>query len=256
MFGGPSWKRRRAAKVSPMAKAWVTKKSYAARQRSRLATGLGIELKFFDTFKTAAVAATAALTGGEYDPTSVADGNCVSCLSAPAQGDGESNRDGRKIEIKSCYVTGNLTEGNAGGQASAQNGNVTFIALVLDTQTNGQQLNSEDVYTNPSAAGSVLLTAMPLRDLQFSSRFRILDSCALVEPVRSYFNDGAATGAMTGWHLPFKLSWEGALPVMFQAGTTADIANVTDNSLHVVAFTNNSSGTPTISYNARIRFVG
>ena len=39
-------------------------------------------------------------------------------------------------------------------------------------------------------------------------------------------------------------------------GTTSDIANIADNSLHVIAFTVADSGAPILSYNARLRFMG
>lgn len=61
----------------------------------------------------------------------------------------------------------------------------------------------------------------------------------------------------TGFHTPFKLSWKGLMPVTFVTGsTTADIANVTNNSLQIVAYCSNTSMVPNILYNARVRFVG
>jgi len=46
------------------------------------------------------------------------------------------------------------------------------------------------------------------------------------------------------------------LKVKFNAGTTASIANVIDNSLHIIAFASTTDPQAKISYNARLRFVG
>jgi len=47
------------------------------------------------------------------------------------------------------------------------------------------------------------------------------------------------------------------MKVKFNAGTTASVANVIDNSIHVIAYASNITGVaPTISYQSRLRFVG
>ena len=46
------------------------------------------------------------------------------------------------------------------------------LALVLDMQTNGATISSENVYKNVSASGA--LAASPFRNLQFIKRFKVL----------------------------------------------------------------------------------
>jgi len=210
---------------------------------------MGIEKKFLDTTKSnTAIAANADCTGGEYDPSA----GCTGCLSCPAQGDTEQSRDGKRIVIDSLILKGFVQNGESTGEAPEAASKI-FVAVVLDTQTNGAQLNSEDVFKNTGAYA--LLNADPMKNLLFGGRFRILKS----QTFDLTFN--GVTGAVAtlahnatrrdfDWYIPFK----GGLPVNLNAGTDANVTNVIDNSLHVVAFSTIAGSS--IGYNARIRFQG
>jgi len=210
---------------------------------------LGIEKKFLDTAKTATgIGAAAALTGGEYDPST----GCTGCLSCPAQGDTEQSRDGKRVVIDSLILKGAVSLAPSVAEVPVGALKV-FVAVVLDTQTNGAQLNSEDVFK--SLGNVAALNCDPMKNLLFGSRFRILKSQVYdLTPVG--INAAAATSAHYGtrrefdWYIPFK----GGLPVNLNAGTTADVANVIDNSIHVVAFATVAGSE--IQYNGRIRFQG
>jgi len=211
---------------------------------------MGIEKKFLDTARTPnAVGTAAALTGGEQNPST----GCTGCLSCPAQGDTEQSRDGKRIVIDSVILKGFVRSDAETGVAPA-NGPKVFVAVVLDTQTNGAELNSEDVFKNLS--GDASLNANPTKNLLFGSRFRILKSQVYdLTPVG--ITGAVATIATEGvrrdfdWYIPFK----GGLAVNLNAGTTANVTNVIDNSIHVIAF-GTSGGVAYIGYNARIRFQG
>lgn len=122
----------------------------APRQRyrnPRLATALGIELKFYDTSLTGGVLVTSTdASGGEFDPSATIKLNTV------IRGDGEENRDGKQISMKNLSIRGNISYIKQTNQTASDVAPVIFIALVLDTQTNGVTLNSEDVFHNQSAA--------------------------------------------------------------------------------------------------------
>lgn len=219
---------------------------------------MGIEKKFLDTtVKQTAVGAAAALTGGEYDPSATSgsgggSGGCIGALSVPAQGDTEQSRDGKRIVIDSLILKGNVNF-NASASAAPTEALKVFVAVVLDTQTNGAQLNSEDVFKN--LAADAVLNVNPTKNLLFGKRFRILKSQVYdLTPPGAY--GATANNAHNGtqrefdWYIPFK----GGLPVNLNAGTSADVANCIDNSLHVVAFS--SVAGAEICYNSRIRFQG
>lgn len=211
---------------------------------------MGIEKKFLDTaIASTAISAVAALTGGELDPAGV---GCTGALSVPAQGDTEQSRDGKRIVIDSLILKGCVS--NPGTASSAvEVASKVFVAVILDTQTNGAQLNSEDVFKNLSAAA--LTNADPMKNLLFGKRFRILKSQTYDLTPQGAFAASANYASNDvrrdfDWYIPFK----GGLPVNLNAGTTADVANVIDNSLHVVAFS--TAAGCNMGYNARIRFQG
>lgn len=218
------------------------------RQRAaNLRTGgfLGIEKKFYDTaINEIAIASGTTWAGGENDPAT------VNTISAPAQGDGESNRDGRKIVVTDVYVSGTVLHVKEADQTAADTPPETLVALVLDTQSNGAQLNAEDVYSNPSANAN--LAAHPLRNLQYSSRFKVLATALVIPEPPPMTYDGTnieQAGQRTGFVFKKKLN----MPVTFNS-TTAGISNVVDNSLHIIALS--SDARQKLSYNARIRFMG
>jgi len=271
-YRSPSWGRARAMSISrsrsrggAFAGAYAAgRASYALRVRGRgvvarraramlnrrTAGFLGIERKFYDTMLAATtIAAATDATGGEYDPSA------TSMISTPVQGDGEQNRDGKRILIDAVEIKGLVSWPAIANDTAMPAGREVFIALVLDTQTNGAQMNSEDCFKNLSA--NALGNTSPLRNLLFSSRFRVLKEWSvLLEPKTAVNNASATTVSVAGTRGEFDCFIPLDLNVNFNSGTSASIANVIDNSLHIVAFCSSTTLAPTIGYNARIRFMG
>jgi len=225
------------------------RRALTALANTQTAGFLGIETKFYDTTLSAAtIAAATDATGGEYDPSA------TSMISTPAQGDSEQQRDGKKILIKNVQIKGIVVRPQTEDAVAPPGGDNVFIALIQDLQSNGAQMNSEDCFKN--LAGTAAGATVPLRNLLYSERFRVLKSEMLNMDVPSVSAEGDNLHSAVGvtkcfeWFVPFP---EG-LPVNFNAGTTASIANVVDNSLHVIAYSN--LGVCTLTYNARIRFQG
>lgn len=199
-----------------------------------------------------ALVAPANAAGATLQPTT----GCTGCLSAPAQGDGPSNRDGNKIVAKSIFLEGVVIVNDQTAATSPDVSAQVYVALVMDTQSNGASLSSQDVFTNPG--GQVVLAASPLRNMSYTQRFRILAVKRIslkMPPI--LWNNTAGSEEQAGFHEKFTLSWKGMMPVTFTTGsTTADIANVTNNSIQLVAFASNLDLVPAITYNCRMRFVG
>jgi len=139
-------------------------------------------------------------------------------------------------------------------QTSADGIPFVYVALVLDTQTNGATLNSEDVYTNPAAA--VSLACCPLRNMTYTERFKVLKMKKVRIPMPSMTYDGTNI-EQSGVNVPFSMYVKlGGLQTKYKiGGDTAVIANIIDNSLHMIAFTNVNVAA-FIGYNARLRYVG
>lgn len=220
------------------------------RMNARIGGYLGIEKKFLDVYASSvAIPAPTDCAGGEMQP----EGGCTNCLSVPAQGDGEQQRDGKQITMKSIFVTGCVSHTPAANQNDALTGPIVFVALVMDTQTNGATIVSENVFTNPN--DTAVVNAFPLRNLENSARYRVLAHKTLrCEPV-AVMTDGANTSSQMPAPVSFQLSFVGDVKMNFSS-TTADVANAKDNSLHLIAFSNTANFSSFLSYNSRMRFVG
>lgn len=216
----------------------------------RTAGFLGVEKKFYDTSLVAsAIPAPTDATGGEFDPSA------TSMVSTPAQGDGEQNRDGKQIACLYLEIKGQINCLSVEGAVDPYVGTEVFVACVLDSQSNGAQLNSEDVFKNTGA--NAVLATTPVKNLLFGKRFRILKQKCFTLTSNALSTAGANNFAYPGvirhfsWYIPLN-----GLKINFNAGTTSSIANVIDNSIHIIAYATSTAATPTISYNARLRFVG
>lgn len=203
---------------------------------------VGFETKFKDFEASGTIANT--ITGSEIDP-----GSSVNCISAVAQGDGESERTGRRIVLKSLEIRGTIILPDRDAQAVMDVGKTVRFLVVLDKQTNAAQLNAEDVLTDNS-----LFDVNAMVNLEYRNRFTVLADKLFQLDYLSGASDGAAVTSQGGQTKSFKLYIPlGNLPVNF-TGTTAVVASVVDNSLHCIAI---STGTTcTYSYCARIRYVG
>lgn len=220
------------------------------RRTRALAYVLGVEKKFFDTSLVASsISLSADATGGEKNPSSTITLNTV------VQGEGEQNRDGRKIIMKYISVKGLVKSGALNNQTVSGSQVRAKVYLVLDTQTNGTLVASENVFTNPSAstAGTMLM----FRNMKFASRFRVL----AVEELSLNWLPMTGSGAdieIGQMQDSFKFNvMLPDIPVNYTS-TEGTVANISDNSLNIIAFAQNDSGIQTVNltYNARLRFVG
>jgi len=243
---GRKWRNRNAPSTMSRARALRV-------LQYRTAGLLGIEKKFYDSFRTTfTLPAPSDCGGGEATP-SVGD-----CLNCPAQGDGESQRDGRQISMDSINIKGVVDINDATTGANASSLPDIFIALILDQQTNGVRYDSEDVFVNPG--GITQCATQPFVDLSRTKRFRVLKvvhikSCEWAGNVQPNTDAGGSDerqGATIGFSIYQKL---GGMKVNF-TGTTSDIANIADNSLHLCAYASDASMVPLLRYNSRLRFMG
>ncbi len=218
---------------------------------ARIGGFLGIEVKFYDQkLVNGALVAPTDAAGGEVDPSATVLMNTV------VQGDGESQRDGRKITMKSIYVEGVVSIATQTGQSGADSAVTIFIALVMDQQTNGATITSENVYTNPGA--NAKLAAGPFRNLQFTKRFKVLGTRKFTMQQVSMTNDTGSTGGVivSGITKRFKFFKHLGNSTVTYTASTETVANIVDNSLHLIAYCSSTSMAPLISYSSRLRFVG
>lgn len=252
---------RRGFKWHSAGSAWTMRKAYHGRKRRARAIAVinqsargftGIEVKFYDQkLIGAALTTNTDASGGEHDPSATLMMNTVT------QGDGESQRDGRRITMKSIYVLGNIDVNSKTSQSSADVAAQIFIALIMDTQTNGATIASENVFVNPGA--NAIMGAHVFRNLQFTKRFKILATrkFTLQDPTMVNATSFSADNGViqAGIQKSFKMFVKLNTVVNF-TGTTETIANIADNSLHLIAWCSSTTLVPKISYSSRLRFVG
>ncbi len=171
-------------------------------------------------------------------------------ISAVATGDGESNRDGRVYYIHSVHLNGRCDFGLQESVGAPPSDIIFRVIVVVDKQTNGAQLTATDVMD----AGQTD-DFHAFRNLQFTQRFWVLyDNLWSLDLAKRVTNEGAtnlfANGI--GIHL-WKMNYTFNTPLKVTcSNTTAVIASITDNSIHVIAIA--SSTSTTISYQSRVRF--
>lgn len=210
----------------------------------RMRTGgyTGIELKYFDATK-ADSAISQTWDGGELDPATY---NTLCC---PGQSDEAQGRDGRRITIKSIQINGCVYRNTRAAAGAGIDPASITLALVLDTQTNGAQLNAEDVYDESVATHK----ALAFRSLEHNTRFRILWKRTFTVVDNACFTDGTNTASVSGTGRFFKIYKRVNIPVTFTANG-ATVAVIGDNSLHIIGCATQSECR--IKYESRCRFVG
>lgn len=203
---------------------------------------LGVEKKFADFETTNDVFGTA---------WAVMQDGTIKCISGVTQGDGESERDGRIYHILSLHMAGFIEILATEGQTAPLGDSLARVVVLIDTQTNETEVVATEVMD-----GGQTDDINSFRNLQFSSRFRILKDQTFRIP-------GQAGSMVTGANafdqgpvkIPFKWNFTFKTPIKVVCnGTTNVIGSITDNSIQVIGV--GDTALTLLNYQARIRFVG
>lgn len=214
---------------------WRAMKYIARRPiRMNFRTGgfIGKELKFVDYTRQQAAA-----TGGVWylaDPPTGA-------LNAVAQGDGESQRIGRKYSSASLHIRGTYSLSNP----NANNGCTLRVVIFRDTQSNGAAPTPLNVM-NAGING--------FRNLEYVSRFAVMyDKTFTLNPSIA-FNTSTTQEFSSNperyFSMNFKLSGD-----ILANGPNADISDIVDTSYHVMICAS-ASAAILFSYSSRYRYRG
>lgn len=218
------------------------KTSFKLRRNRRTGGFLDKELKYMDQthFK---LSTDTTLTSAQAN----SDPSTAACLNAVAQGDAQNQRNGNKIIVKSLQINGFIVPKPLSAQASANRGVIFRMIVYLDKQTNGSQNPANQLITT----GTYLVNSV--RNLEWSNRFRVLADTRIPITWDNSFNDAGTTGTEGGPAVPFNIFKKMNLPVQFK-GTGATIADIIDNSLHILFVS--TLGDVEFYYTSRIRYVG
>lgn len=204
------------------------------------------ELKYTDSAVSfEALTASTLWTDSVHDPI-------LDSLCEVEQGSEATERIGRKIVIKSIFVGGSVFLIPQEAQTSPDVAGSVLVAIILDTQTNKTQMVGSDVY----ASDSVYATCTPYRLMAGITRFKVLKKVLINFPPTDMVLNGLNLYDIGGFQIPFEMHLKVNIPVTYFEGDGTGIANIIDNSLHLLANRNHGDGSVRLSYNCRCRFVG
>ena len=231
--------------------------SSVARSRGAAVTG---EMKYYDAEATLVGLAAPATdwSATEVDPeTSINLGDAPVMtpltLCAPKVSAALNGRIGRDIKLMKCKVRGHINVAAQSGVNTADAAAYCRILLVLDTQTNAAQMNGEDLL-NGASAGSSTINAF--QNPNFFGRFRVLKDITMVLQDPSLAGEVAATNIIqSGLTRTFKMNVNlGGIVSRFNATNGGTVADIVDNSLHLIAGCSSQALAPSISYYSRVAY--
>lgn len=251
MIGAPGFRR-------PMP-ALPPRRGYGSVARPRGAAVTG-EMKYFDTELPAtsiSLVTTTWVAGCMDDPTvtiNLGDAavNTPLCLFAPKVSAALNGRIGRKVVIYKVKVRGFMNIPKQSVQATTDSATLIRTMLVLDMATNAAQMTAAQLMRDAGAADT---TISSFQNPDQFGRFKVLRDKTFT------FSNASVTGAATvieqsGMVRAFKMGyrWKYGLPVHFNSTNGGTVADIIDNSLHVIDGTNDTSLAPTVQYYARVAY--
>lgn len=247
--GAPATKRvRRISRGTAGILAWVDRPLRTPAANLRTGGYLALESKYFDLSQSGFIPISSTLAGCMFDPAAPL------CINAPPIGDGPSSRDRDSIVVSSLQLKATIHSSNITAAALPAFNVRAMFAIVLDTQTNGAQCASDDIFelnsTNP------LLTSIPLRDMQYSQRFQVLKMWEVdLTPVTLVYDSATVSYSWNSVSKALECFLPLNLRVHFKDGApSSSIGAVMDNSLHVVAACGSAVGAIACAYQTRIRY--
>lgn len=216
------------------------------RTRGIYASG---ELKYFDSKRALlTVDVSDNWTATEIDPAT------LNTIFLPAQGAGINQRIGlsavlRKIKIRGTFIASSKVNQNSGTNACT-----CRVILYQDTQTNATQAQGEDLMQNLSAAAENVFSFQNIANF---GRFKVLKDKTFNLENQNMVWDGTNIEE-NGIQKHFKLTVNFKQPVVVRFNGTAGgtIADIIDNSFHMLAIASDSTLDTNIFYTCRCTYTG
>jgi len=202
---------------------------------------------YFDTERTSTAIPQSAVSwaGTELDPNTTA----MMCLFAPSQGDDIANRQGRKIFVKKIRISGVLNVPVQTAQAAADPEQNIRIIVYKDKQTNGAQAQGEELIESGAGSDAIHM----YQNLKNLGRFEVMYDKYFVMTQR-YLTGLTGAYVQAGQTKNFKISLKPNCVVNYNATNGGTVADVIDNSFHLIALTDNNTMGCTITYKVRTVF--
>ncbi len=168
------------------------------------------------------------------------------CLNVPAQGTTKITRVGNRIVVKSIFIRGKLSFiGFLGAGGLNTRSNRARIIVIIDHQCNGLLPVAADILETPTLIDS-------FRDTDNSTRFTVLMDKVYTAHTQ-VVSDSAGNNASFDRIINFAFYKKLNMLCRYD-GTTADIANLTDNSITIFGMINKTLCACTFTFTTRMRF--
>jgi len=233
------------------------RQGYAGVPRTQGAAVVG-EMKYFDTILDGvAVAACTTTWPVARDPSTTVNLGSAAVLNplslfVPTVGAALNQRIGRKVKVMKIKIHGMLTTTAQAGQATADSPCLVRLMLVQDCQTNAAQMTGAQLMNDGTNAST---TIHSFQNPNNFGRFKVIKEKRIV------FANSAITGDPTAGNViqssearTFKMNVKFKVPVEvhFNATNGGTVADIVDNSWHIIVAANDVSYVPAIAYYARI----
>lgn len=214
-----------------------------ARTRGPYARG---EMKYFDAgLASTVIAGTTDWTGSEYDPATILT------LCCPTQGAAINQRIGREISIHKIKVRGSILMTYTYNTAlTTWASPAVRLILYVDNQTNSAQSQGEYVMSTPTAGGAWL----SYQNIDMFGRFNVLKDKMINLPIysSSFVDSTHYANAPSRVNFKFNINLKTPIKVRFNNTNGGTIADITDNSLHIIAAPTPTTPGVNLTYVSRV----
>lgn len=256
--------KRRAAYANSAAVSRAVQTSRARAGTSSVARTRGAavmgEMKYFDcNLEAAAIAATTStwVAGTMMDPaTTINLGSAAVAtplaLCVPTVGAALNQRVGRKIMVHKIKIHGTINVPAQAAQAASDSATKIRVVLVQDQQTNAAQMTGAQLFNDSTSAVS---TINSFQNPNNFGRFRVLkDKMLSLGNLNMAGSPSTADVIQAGQKVNFKFAVNFKKPITchFNATNGGTVADIVDNSFHMVAACDNSAYAPVLSYYSRV----
>jgi len=209
------------------------------------------ERKYFDTEVSDVLVSEAitAWTGTLTDPAT------INTLFAPTQGNDISNREGRSCWVYNVKISGVVIVNPTDSTVAADDPPVIRLILCMDKQTNGTQMVGTDLIG--SGTGAPMLYGF--QNTSTFGRFQVLKDITLTcPPFNIAWDVTNSEFKQSSVSMPFKMKykWKSPLKVDFNNTNGGTVADITNNSFHLLAAESEVDTPVGLSYKCRVSFCG
>ena len=231
------------------------------------------EMKYFDTYKTTTAVGVVTTTwpvGAMVDPTTTVNLGAAAvatplCLFAPTVGSALNQRIGRSVLVRKIKIHGQITAAASGTNLAAYEPYLpqkVRLLVVHDQQTNGAQMTAAQLQNDAGASDTTINSYQNPNNF---GRFRVLkDKDILVQDPNFTTEYNPDDNPQTGYartnglirNFKFNLNFKVPIKVQFNATNGGTVADIVDNSFHVVCACTGvaTNHPPSISYYARVAY--